>query len=98
MSSYAAHQLTDREELRPCDAAFAAALLAFAETEARSVGDAGGAVLPLVGRVGYVTWLVDQPPIRATGTPQISSAYSRIVRSDENQPMRAVLRMLFRHH
>ena len=35
----------------------------------------------------------DQP----TGTCQISRAYSRMVRSEENQPMRAVLRMLVRH-
>ena len=32
-----------------------------------------------------------------TGTFQISSAYSAIVRSDENQPVRAVLRMAERH-
>ncbi len=32
-----------------------------------------------------------------TGTFQISSAYSAIVRSEENQPVRAVLRMAERH-
>ena len=34
---------------------------------------------------------------RCSGTRQISPAYSRIVRSDENQPMRAVLRIAFCH-
>ena len=32
------------------------------------------------------------------GRPRRLSAYSRTARSDENQPMRAVLRMLARHH
>ena len=32
------------------------------------------------------------------GTSQMSSAYSRIVRSEENQPTRAVFRALDRHH
>ena len=35
--------------------------------------------------------------LSATGTFQISRAYSRMARSEENQPMRAVLRMLGRH-
>ena len=34
----------------------------------------------------------------ATETPQISVAYSRIVRSEENHPMRAVFSTLDRHH
>ncbi|MDT4889282.1 hypothetical protein FQZ97_1259670 [compost metagenome] len=33
-----------------------------------------------------------------TGACQISAAYSRMVRSEENQPMRAVLSTAERHH
>ena len=35
--------------------------------------------------------------VALTGTPQISAAYSRMARSEENQPTPAVFRMAVRH-
>jgi hypothetical protein len=50
-----------------------------------------------IAAVRFVMKKLDQPVVGASkfsaGSPQISSAYSRMVRSDENQPMRATFNM-----
>ena len=47
--------------------------------------------LPRIGAMSIIS-------VRLGSARQMSRAYSRIARSAENQPIRAVLRIAFRHH